>query len=99
MFGKRALTSLLFTFGAALLCAPAAVQAHPMSRYHPWRRQDGNETSTSGNSTQLKYSTPKLCDPDVKQVRVVVVVVVLRDKQTQTYLKSFIVFRLPGCCQ
>ncbi|CDH58681.1 carboxypeptidase s1 [Lichtheimia corymbifera JMRC:FSU:9682] len=67
MFGKRALTSLLFTFGAALLCAPAAVQAHPMSRYHPWRRQDGNEISTSGNSTQLKYSTPKLCDPDVKQ--------------------------------
>lgn len=97
MFGKSALTSLLFTFGAALLCAPAAVQAHPMSRYHPWRRQDGNETTSSGNSTQLKYSTPKLCDPDVKQVRGVVVV--LQDKQTQTNLKSFIVFRLLGCCQ
>ena len=66
MFGKRALTSLFVTFGVAILCAPVAVQAHPMS-FH-WRRQDGNDTS-SDNSTKLEYQTPKLCDPDVKQVR------------------------------
>ncbi|CDS06098.1 Putative Prepro-carboxypeptidase Z [Lichtheimia ramosa] len=64
MFGKSTLTSLLVTLGVALVCAPVTVQAHPMS--HVLRRQDGNDTS-SGNTTQLKYTSPKLCDPDVKQ--------------------------------
>lgn len=96
MFGKSTLTSLLVTLGVALVCAPVTVQAHPMS--HVLRRQDGNDTS-SGNTTQLKYTSPKLCDPDVKQVRGVVV---LQDKQIQYILISsadVIVFRILGCCQ